>query len=394
MVLQEVGGTSQDSFTDNPYPSADDPYASTSSSARFDASDLTKPIPILGPLLGFSQSAVRFRAEQTIKYAERKLSRSLTLEEAQALAGHLYRLESDKSWFSALGASIGGWRWLSTRATNKFPLVKPKPNIDANKFLFIKGPMAQLARQSTRLVMWMTLTAQVGKILGQSIAQPAVAKKTSEDPKLEQFRNDLKMVLAADTVDPSFKRIRQLGQDTEQALNKAKEFRERSIHAPPGTSTPTPGGDDMSPTAGTEAWPADNSASFSDSYSSPVQAQDQRPASSPDPWGRQPTGPNYNDDASPTGGLFQDEVQSQSSGGGSAWDHLRRGGAPVPGQRPPRRSEPPRREQRESSTVNDGFGIAETDDERKQAQRDAQRKFDEMLDKERKGQDSNNERNW
>ena len=77
MVLQDLSDASSDSFTDNPYPSENDPYASSSSGSNYDATDLPQPIPVVGPFLGFSQAAIRFKTESTIKFSSLSLSLSL-----------------------------------------------------------------------------------------------------------------------------------------------------------------------------------------------------------------------------------------------------------------------------------------------------------------------------
>jgi hypothetical protein len=66
MVLEDIENTAPEGFSDNPYPSSDDPYASASppsSGARFDASTLPQPLPIIGTFMGFSDRAVRFKTE-------------------------------------------------------------------------------------------------------------------------------------------------------------------------------------------------------------------------------------------------------------------------------------------------------------------------------------------
>ena len=153
----------------------------------------------------------------------------------------------------------------------------------------------------------------------------------------------------------------------------------------------------MSPTAGNEAWGtktvgSDTWETFSNDTSQPTpRRQSAQPSSLP-----------FDDDASPTGGLFQDEVnnpqsqpQSQARPGESSWDRLRRGGGSAPLQKPPqqqsRRAEPDRREQRDGSTLGDSYTFIEGDEERARERERAQQEFDARLERERQGRDFSDE---
>lgn len=408
MVLQDLGDAPSDSFSDSQYPSGGDSYSSSSSTSHYDASSLPQPIPVLGPFLGFSEGAIRFKTESTIKFAERKVNRALTREEAQALAGHLYKLEQSKSYFTAAGAAVGTWRWYTTMAKCRYPLYQPKlEDINPNKFMFVKGPMAQYARHSWRLLLYMFVAGEMGKLLGQVTAQPIAAHDTANDPQLAQFAVDLKTAISSDS-----SRARG-GDDTRRREWQERIAQERASrdNAKDESSrgswgrkrTPVSSDDDMSPTAGNESW--SSSTSWSDSAfssdSSPQNDQSrQQRHSQPSPWETRTTQPNdndYDDDASPTGGagLYQDRVQNQNRPGESAWERLRRGGTPTPGQHTPsRRAEAAHREQREGSTLGDGFAFAESDEERKKAQERAQREFDARIERERQGKDFNEEKRW
>lgn len=417
MVLEDVGNNAPDSFNDNPYPSSKDPYASISFSSgadRIDATTLPQPIPIVGPFIGFSKSAVRFKVETTLTYAERKIGRQLNSEEAQALAFHIYKLEQAKSYFATAGASAGIYQWYRTWDKVKYPFYQPKvEDINPNKFGPIKGPMAQYARHTWRFGLYALIAGQMGNIIGQLLAQPIAAMGTANDPKLEQFGVELKAASHADG-----QRTAQTGRDIEARRREFQEqVRNKSVGGPSPQASwgrPPPAkredaGDDMSPTAGNEEWGSDGNPSaqswetFSNDTSQPAPQRQQNPPSI-DSWSRQPAPRQpaqssslpFDDDTSPTGGMFQDEVkssQSQSTAGGSAWDRLRKGGAPTPTQRPSqersRRAQPELREQRESSTLSDSFSFVEGDEERKRERERAQQEFDARLERERQGRDFN-----
>ena len=416
MVLQDVNESAPDSFTDNPYPDQNDPYASSSSSsgARFDSSSLPQPLPIIGTFMGFSDGAVRFKTETTLKFAERKLGRQLYPDESQALAFHIYQLEQTKSYFAATGAAAGTYRAYATMGKMRYPFYQPKvEDINPNKFAFVKGPMAQFARHAWRFSLYILVAGQMGNIIGQLIAQPLAAVNTSKDPKLEQFGTELKAAAAVEQTRTSAQgreiqdRRREFERQTKDRSGMGPSPQSRWGKQPPAQA----GEDDSSPTAGNEAWGIQPTASGSwDSFSSQAEQnaphRSQGPPSSEARNRRQSSSgappasslPFDDDDASPTGGLFQDEVNANSQGqqqsrpGESTWDRLRRGGAPVPGQRPAqqsRRAEPERREQREGSTPSESFTFIEGDEERKRERERAQQEFDAQLERERQGRNFN-----
>ncbi|KAF1943228.1 hypothetical protein EJ02DRAFT_374053 [Clathrospora elynae] len=421
MVLQDVENTAPDSFTDSP-PSSNDPYASASPSSgfRFDSSTLPQPLPVVGYFMGFSDRAVRFKTETTLQYAERKLGRQLYPAESQALAYHIYQLEQTKSYFAATGAVAGTWRWYTTWDKMRYPFYQPKvEDINPNKFAFIRGPMAQFARHTWRFSLYALVAGQMGNVIGQLIAQPLAAVNTSKDPKLEQFGHELKAASHAEG-----QRTVQQGREIQ---DRRREFQEQvknragggpSPQARWGKQPPVPSedtGDEMSPTAGSEAWGSRSSGSeswetFSNDNPQPAAQRQQGPPfteaqnrqSPPLPQSAQPSSLPFDDDASPTGGLFQDEVnnpqapsQSQARPGESTWDRLRRGGAPAPLQRPlqqqSRRAEPERREKGEGSTLGDSYTFVEGDEERQRERERAQQEFDARLERERQGREFNSD---
>ncbi|KAH7080220.1 hypothetical protein BKA63DRAFT_238380 [Paraphoma chrysanthemicola] len=401
MVLQDVNGSAPDSFNDNPYPDQTDPYASPSSPSgtRFDSGNLPKPLPIIGTFMGFSERAVRFKTETTIKFAEKKIGRQLNSQEAQALAFHIYQLEQTKSYYAAAGASMGAYRAYATMDKMRYPFYQPKiEDIDRTKFGPIKGPMAQFARHTWRFSLYVVVAGQMGQIIGQLIAQPLAAVNTSKDPKLEQFGTELKAAAAVDQT-----RTAAQGrdiQDRRRELERQTKDRGGMGPAPQARwgkqAEAQAEEDDSSPTAGNEPWGTQPSSQGSwDGFSSQAP---QRARPSPTRTPPSDSSP-FDDDASPTGGMFQDEVNSnsqaeqQSRPGESTWDRLRRGGAPIPGQRPPQpsRREPERKEQREGSTLGDSYTFVAGDEDRKREREQAQQEFDARLERERQGKDFSEE---
>ncbi|KAF3034983.1 hypothetical protein E8E12_001534 [Didymella heteroderae] len=431
MVLQDIENQAPDSFTEPSNPSDNDPYASSTSSSlgsgeRFDASNMPTPIPVIGPFIGFSSRALRFKAETTLSFAEKKLGRTLHPEEAQALAYHIYKLEKSKSYYAAAGAAAGIYRWYATMATYQYPFYTPKlESIDHNKFGPIKGPAANMARQTWRFGLYALVAGQMGNIIGQLIAQPIAAYETSVDPKLEEFGREIKAASARDE--------RGNNERSRMIEERRKDFEARRRQEGTGGMTPPYGArggerrqtppiasddDDMSPTSGNEPWGTQSSSSWGDFASeeqpkpqperasvdvrssdarprrqAPYQSTQPAPSSSPSP---------FDDDASPTGGLFHSETTAQptqpaSRPGESSWDRLRRGAGAGAAQQGGSQQD---RIQRfsssrqsgsvtEGSTVGDNFTFVEGRDARDAEREKAQREFDERLERERRGGDFN-----
>lgn len=105
------------------------------------------------------------------------------------------------------------------------------------------------------------------------------------------------------------------------------------------------------------------------------------------------------DDASPTGGSGATDGGDGSRG--SVWERIRQQSASEPegsgtGRGRGMRGGGVQREQQEGSTAGDSFSFSSSDEERSYAKAEAQREFDERVEKERKGEDFSREgrRRW
>jgi hypothetical protein len=241
------------------------------------------------------------------------------------------------------------------------------------------------------------------------------------DPKLEQFGAEIKAASGRDE-----RANNERGRMIEE---RRKEFEARRRQEGTGGMTPPYGArgqerrqappiagddDDMSPTAGNEAWGSSTSSSSwgdfaneeqpkpqPEQQSTDVRARRQPPYQHTQPQPSSQSSP-FDDDASPTGGLFQSETtipstqQPSSRPGESSWDRLRRGaGAPsnqgASQQERIQRFASSRQSDRgaEGSTVGDNFTFVEGKDARDAERERAQREFDERLERERRGGDFN-----
>lgn len=105
------------------------------------------------------------------------------------------------------------------------------------------------------------------------------------------------------------------------------------------------------------------------------------------------------DDASPTGGSGAMDGGDGSAGG--VWERIRQQSATEPsgssmGRGRGMRGSGAQREQQEGATTGDSFSFSSSDEERSYAKAEAQREFDERVEKERRGEDFSREgrRRW
>ena len=103
------------------------------------------------------------------------------------------------------------------------------------------------------------------------------------------------------------------------------------------------------------------------------------------------------DDASPTGG--SGAMDGGDGSGGSVWERIRQQSAAEPSGSNMGRGRGVRgtqREQQEGSTSGDSFSFSSSDEEKSYAKDEAQKEFDERVEKERRGGDftSGRERRW
>lgn len=385
MVLENNKNNALEGFNDNTFPSEDPDAATPSSSAsRIDSSSFPQPFSILGSLTGFSQSAVRFKTMIALQSSERKIGRVLEPDEAQAFALYLYKVEQTSSYWMAYGATLGACRCWGTAAQMRYPFYKPDlKKIDRNKFTIFRGTNAAIARHVWRLSLYALAAGHFGSVVGRIRGVWQAAEDIAHDPKLERLIKDLQLAQDKNASAPKNEgwMVMLRGKSSEgQAKNRSGG--EISPQERWGKHQPKQdGGDDMSPTAGNEAWGSQDSATdpwatFSKDTSQPAPQKQQSARATYERNRRSQASPrSFEDEASPTGGFLPDEFsnpqsqsEQQSQPGESTWERLRRGGGPASTQiLPPqhRRAETQRREQRDRSMMDESHTMDEGNEERK-----------------------------
>lgn len=256
---------------------------------------------------------------------------------------------------------------LTTRPKFGFPFYNPKPpKFNSKKFPGLpEGRYSFWAWQGTRVLAWYVASKTAISIVAMSYAISVYSANSGSDNRLETYRREIARRAGASARNGQQRGIPQgpLGQPHQQ-------YPQQKWEEP--TSRTEPG-----------AW------------ASPEQTEKAAPPSWAAPQNPQ-TGhqESYNqdpyvfDDASPVAPSEQSNPSPQVSSqqGGSAWDRIR-------GQAQAARSQPgswakKRQDEMTSRGAQDGtsYNYSSADEERAYAKDQAQKEFDEMLERERRGQ--------
>ncbi|KAG0649593.1 hypothetical protein D0Z07_3626 [Hyphodiscus hymeniophilus] len=174
MVLQNSSdATEGDSFDENPPTSDDDPYSSSATQTvpanyMISGATLPQPIPVFGSLLGFNHERfVKFYTVRIEQHAQ-LLKRAPTQQEAEAIAYWAAKQYSITSYGGPAGILAGMWRARNTHATMRFPFWQP----NLEKFqseLFISERLA-LLRGNRAAMVWHFLRYGTYAAVGKNIS--------------------------------------------------------------------------------------------------------------------------------------------------------------------------------------------------------------------------------
>lgn len=409
MVLQEVvnaAPTATDAFADDPAsdrdPYATDPSSSAPASVRLNLDDFPKPVPIFGPLVGYTRAQRSKYIHDACNAASTIMKRPVTQDEAYAIAYHTTKAQRTTSYGLFLGTAAGAYRAYQTATTLRFPFYNPTPEIQERIRASMKTQTARMAWHSMRASLYMFGLGAVGGLVATSYGASVAAVAMQRDPRLTSF----------------YKALTEIGRERRTGL--PREATPAPGQSPPQPRTGWPATastpeDDMSPTGGfgARADAATDTGILSDQQMR-SNAASQRPDARTSPiqnrentfrMDKMATPPRdfdlAYDDASPTAGVPPLDTAGASSG--SAWDRIRhqaagagqqvqagsRAGAVYrsaeAGRGPPVRGL--QREQREGATFGDSFTFSATEEERQFAKAEAQREFDARIERERRGRD-------
>jgi len=420
------------SSTPHPYDSSPSTYSSPNSlPAHIDLAGLPHGLPILGPLTGYTTTNLAHIIQRRYADTSQMISRGLSETEMTAIAYHMSKGHAIASYGPSLGIGAALYRIRATRAEFRWPFYGKLMSEEVGQGFWDGHSLRIGGREvmksipaSAKAGMLHFLRGTAYVAVGMFIVSPAVASYGAtvsavgelKDQRLVQLTQELKDVADMEMKERRVRREEmrneRIGQTTGQGSKDAgRVYRERRERLGGKGGGGTGGDDDMSPTGGAFMsdygddeeqgrlrGAGDMGGVLSDGQMQTREVQAQPEARRSPTENRASTfqmekvarlpqnfGDDF-DDASPTG----ESGAMAGGGGGSAWERIRQQNASgsSTGSEPSfRRAKSFRREQPEGSTTGDSFSFSNSEEERNYAKDEAQKEFDERVEKERRGGD-------
>jgi hypothetical protein len=379
------------------------PWRLSLKALTFDLSDMPRPVPFFGPILGYTEFRKRFRINNNWHTGELVVGRPLTETEERRLAYHILDIEAKMSYASFLGAAFGAYRGWKGHQFFTYPMYRPIiGSVDPNKFLFFRGSLANILRHTWRYTVYCFLGHFALSTAASFVIIPMSQKKARADPELAEFNEHM-------------------------AARREEQWQSRGTRHRPWGLPKEPSDENYPPIIGLNF---ESHLLYQEQLRVRAKKQlqqqreekerqerearekeeeerrlrEQQGQSSWAFWSRKSSS-NGDDDASPTGGMFEHDVnQGSKDSNGSAWDRLRRGEAPQPQpqavpkrplHRTPYRQPGQPRPQGEPLEWREPHEVFEEEQAREREQ--AQKEFDEMIERERKAAEAeskDNKKNW
>ncbi|KAI9728047.1 MAG: hypothetical protein M1834_007861 [Cirrosporium novae-zelandiae] len=286
---------------------------------------LAQPMPIVGPLFGYSRSRLERLLSKNLQLSSKVLGRFPTQAETEALAKHISNCYSTSSTGRPVGLALGIWLCYNTASTYRFPFFTPP----AQKFSpevfpspekpWIRGPQVRYLWHFLRGTMYGGLGLYIGGLLVKSYAAAHLGLEIGKDERLKEFQQGLSQKVIQKTQE----RRRQM--EEMQARRRQMEQMKGNPPQPQGQqrqpdnvqrSGNNSWDDDASPTAGgnDDFLPPDSSAPMIPS--SPY-SRSQQPQQQPQPQ------PSSQYPSPQTQGQSQPQPQPQQRPPISSWDVVR-----------------------------------------------------------------------
>lgn len=401
-------------FSDSSPTSDQDPYASSTVSPQeysFDTSNLPRPVPIIGPLLGYNEQFFNQVTKLKVARITGALKRPLNPEEANATAYWAAKQISIVSYSTPIGVAGGAWRCWDTRRKFRFPFYGPnmetfKPSQFPNGTVFYEGPQARQLWHLFRALFYVGFGKFAAGMLLGSYAMSVVAVGEMTDPRLkglqEVFKKEAEAQVARKrAIQNGMQGVKPPPQDQQGVSQQETQNRGEAVERP---------FDDASPTGGMYFDESQESGKPTVSSGGGVREQGQpQPGSSygrrqqaiqksqqaPEPQDNSASPFMVFDDASPTNGQgMSANNTTQSSSSGSAWDRIRSGQRPATSRG---RSEQDSQGQEtgqsawrrgsQNSESQSSFNASSEREARRYSREEAQKEFDAKIERERRGGD-------
>lgn len=327
-------------------------------------------MPFWGPLFGRSSDYLKTRVAAKIMTSSASVGRELTQSEKDAMSHHFAKLVITIAYSSPLAVAATFAMERSTRPKFGFPFYNPKPpKFNSQKFPGLpEGRVSLLAWQGTRVLAWYAASKIAIGLVVTSYAISVYSANSGTDNRLEAYRREV----------------------TRRANTAMRSGRPSNIPNQPSRQpqqqNPQQNWGEPAPATGPVGW------------ASSEQTEKTAPTPLPTSWtatqnpqaGREESNNQESyvfDDASPVAPSEQSNYSPQNSAqqGGSAWDRIR-------GQAQAARGQPgswakKRQDEMTSRGAQDGtsYNYSAEAEEKAYAAKQAQKEFDDMLERERQG---------
>ncbi|KAK1759523.1 hypothetical protein QBC47DRAFT_372264 [Echria macrotheca] len=330
-------------------------------------------LPLFWPLRR-TDITYRLSIANMLDMYERSAQRHLTTDEIEALAQHTHSFEVSKAWFDAAGTTAGVYLW-STGRKGAYPIPFRKVPADFDNQVFggkrvpmqLRGRSAFLMWNAARLGFCVLVARMTTSMVSGAFVLPKAALAAKADPRLKGLFEDVRQ-----------RQQQQHRRGPGQApfgARTGQPTQSVSSAPPPPPAVVSSGYSDASPTYTSDTSPSYSGTSQDEGWQDNAGFEESKAETSAPVAGSAPT--------------------NQTSG--SAWDRLRKsagvtsGGAGQGEQR--RQSSWEERRQRAqkgssgggSDQSLDSYAYSQSDEERALAKEQAQREFDAMLERERRG---------
>ncbi|KAH8774667.1 hypothetical protein F5883DRAFT_547335 [Diaporthe sp. PMI_573] len=333
--------------------------------------DAIPQMPFWGPLFGKTSDYLKTRVAAKIMTSSASVGRELTQSEKDAMSYHFAKLVITIAYSSPLSVAATFGMERATRPKFGFPFYNPKPpKFNSQKFPGLPGGTASLlAWHGTRVLAWYTASKLTIGLVVTSYAISVYSANSGTDNRLEAYRKEISRRAGT-----AMRSGRPSPIPHESSGQSHQQYPQQKWEEPASATEPV-------------GWASSEETEKAASRPSPSSwTATQNPQT-----GRQDS---YNqdsyvfDDASPVAPSEQTNYSPQNSGqqGGSAWDRIR-------GQAQAARGQPgswakKRQDEMTSRGAQDGssYNYSTADEEKSYAKDQAQKEFDEMLERERRGQ--------
>lgn len=327
-------------------------------------------MPFWGPVFGRTSDYLKTRVAAKIMTSSASVGRELTQPEKDAMSHHFAKLVITIAYSSPLAVAATFGMERTTRPKFGFPFYNPKPpKFNSQKFPGLpEGRLSLLAWQGSRVLAWYVASKIAIGLVVTSYAISVYTANSGTDNRLEAYRREISR--RAGTAMRSGRPSNIPNQPPRQS---PQQYAQQGWEESPSATEPvgwagSEQADKAAPTPSSTSWTATQNAQTGREDSNSQESY-------------------VFDDASPVAPTEQSNYSPQNSSqqGGSAWDRIR-------GQAQATRGQPgswakKRQDEMTARGAQDGtsYNLPPETAEKLYAVKQAQKNFDEMLERERRG---------